>query len=387
MFRAFTLACLVLFALASTSAAQEESPAMPHIQAAQPKLQAQDWKGALADLNKAVEADAKFWRAYYFRALVRQRLGEHKSAIADIDTAFTLEPSADQAWQLYKVRGISKQDLGMNAAAEEDYTKAIALQTRDHYLFIFRAQVRKRQENFQGAVEDYTTLSGLAPQWEEAYLGRGEAKARLGDYDGAMEDLDAAVYLAETKSRVYTVRGRVKLGKGDIEDGMSDFDKGVELAADKEQALFSRGLARFDTGDLKGALADFEEALKRDPKTLEYAALYRCLANRSLGKAADARKEMKAFLDARENKDDWFARVARFLAGDLIEKDFLSAAEHKNPNTASQQRCEAYWYAGALKRIAGDHATAKQYFQRCVDTKQLEFIEWESATWALKEKK
>ena len=167
---------------------------------------------------------------------------------------------------------------------------------------------------------------------------------------------------------------------------MADFDAGVEMAADKAQAHFSRGLARFDTGDYKGALQDLEEALKREPQTLEYAALYRCLARRALGKAAEARKEMKGFLDARETKDDWFAKVARFLAGDLIEKDFLAAANDKNPATASQHKCEAYWYAGALKRIAGDDATARQYFQRCVETKQHHFIEYESATWALKAK-
>ena len=105
-----------------------------------------------------------------------------------------------------------------------------------------------------------------------------------------------------------------------------------------------------------------------------------------MGQVAESRKEMKAYLDQREKKDDWYAKVARFLSGQMIEKDFLAAAAaNPSPGLSSQHKCEAYWYAGAVRRIDGDEAKAKEYFKASLATNQYDFVEHESATLALKE--
>ena len=82
--------------------------------------------------------------------------------------------------------------------------------------------------------------------------------------------------------------------------------------------------------------------------------------------------------------NDWSAKVGQFLASQLAEGAFLNAATNPDPQTDREQHCEAWFYAGSKRLIAGDKTTAAADFQKCLDTGVKNFEEYESAGAELK---
>ena len=49
-------------------------------------------QGAIADLNKAIENNAKYADAYYYRAAIRKELGDAEGFRKDYSTAIQINP-------------------------------------------------------------------------------------------------------------------------------------------------------------------------------------------------------------------------------------------------------------------------------------------------------
>ena len=69
---------------------------------------------------------------------------------------------------------------------------------------------------------------------------------------------------------------------------------------------------------------------------------------------------------------------------ELRQKYFSAAAADADPARNRQQQCEAYFYAGSKRLIAGDKTTARDYFQKCLATGVKNFCEYQSAAADLK---
>ena len=106
----------------------------------------------------------------------------------------------------------------------------------------------------------------------------------------------------------------------------------------------------------------------------------------SLGEQDAAAKELRTYLNHRTTgkPDDWPSNIGRFLGGQLAESDFLKAAENADGKKQGEQQCEAYFYAGSERLIAGDKTAAADYFKKCVATNKATFFEYHSAVAELK---
>jgi lipoprotein NlpI len=74
----------------------------------------------------------------------------------------------------------------------------------------------------------------------------------------------------------------------------------------------------------------------------------------------------------------------KFLCEEMDEKTFLTAAKDATPFKTNERRCEAFFYAGSLREMAGDEDGARQLFRKCVETNVRSFIEYQSASLRLK---
>ena len=72
------------------------------------KYNKKDYQGAIADLDKVIELNPKYFDAYNNRGVVKGKLKQHKKAIADFDKAIKLNPKDAQA---YYNRGVAKKTL------------------------------------------------------------------------------------------------------------------------------------------------------------------------------------------------------------------------------------------------------------------------------------
>ena len=86
----------------------------------------------------------------------------------------------------------------------------------------------------------------------------------------------------------------------------------------------------------------------------------------------------------KDDPDPWYTQVVKFLCGDITEKEFLDSARAETPKKTSERRCEAFFYAGAMREVAGQPKEARKLYLECARTGVRNFIEYETARIGLK---
>jgi len=340
----------------------------------------------LAPLAMAQEPPASEFGKRINAAREKLQAGNFDAAIEELDAALKIASAENELAQVYLFRAFANQGAEHYEKAAADFDEAIDRIQNNAQLYYGRAQTRDMLGDLEGAIEDYTKVTVIATNSSQGYLGRAQDKAHLGDYKGALEDLEAVIFLEPDNPEGYRLQARVKMAMGDVEGAKKDFATALEKASDDSKGWmhFSRGLALYDLGEPDAALVDLRKAIELAPEEHEYARFYVYLCRAAKGEGEAAAKELKAYLDTREKKDDWYCKVAGFLDGSLPAEQFLEAAKADDPFKTRQQQCEANWYIAAKELIAGDKEAARKHIDACLATKQYNFIEFASAGCAKK---
>lgn len=161
---------------------------------------------------------------------------------------------------------------------------------------------------------------------------------------------------------------------------MADYTKAIEVNPKYAQAYHSRGRLRYDQRTWTEALVDFTKAAELDAAR-DYAQFRLWLLRARLGETESANQKLQSYLATRKplKAPDWELTVGRHLAGQLAEPELLAAAKNADPEKEAGQLCEAYFYAGSKRLLAGDKATAADYFQKAIATDQKSYEEYRTA--------
>jgi tetratricopeptide (TPR) repeat protein len=381
------------------------------------KLEAEEYAGAVADFTRAIEGAPGDARAYAGRGKALQMLDKDEDALRDFSRAIELAKGPDPEvfvrraishWVLdhteaaiedcgkaielaprnsgaYYIRGEALREMREEAKALGDFDKALELEPKHFRALQARGETKEALRDFEGALGDFTRLVELDADDPFAFALRARTKMRLGMYEGALEDLDATFFNegpADRDRGHHVTRARALLALGRKEAAEAELAK-ASAPPESADTFADRGRYYYDTGRAKEAAADLAKAVRMEPEAQDYARLFLFLARAKLGERPAAAGELRAHLDRRGTRDDWYARVAGFLCGALKEEDLLAAAKAGNPQVAIEQECEACFYAGAVRLLDGDAAGARPLLERCVATDVRTFIEHESARMAL----
>jgi lipoprotein NlpI len=181
--------------------------------------------------------------------------------------------------------------------------------------------------------------------------------------------------------------GLAKRDKRDVEGALADFTRSVELDPKNADGYFNRGFCRFETRDWTNALADFRRYCELGTSGQEYLRLYIWLTRARLGETDTANEELSAYLDRRPKSagDEWYLKAAAFLMGKLPEADFLAAAAiASDASTKADPQCEAWFFAGMKKVLAGDKIAAADYFRKSLATEKKTCVAYRFAEAELK---
>jgi lipoprotein NlpI len=207
----------------------------------------------------------------------------------------------------------------------------------------------------------------------------------MGDLDGAIADFTKAIEFKPDYALAYNNRSIARKAKGDLDGAIADYAKASKLKPDDADAYHEFGCLRYDSHDFTNALADFCKAVELDSSN-DYARFRVWLVRARLSEAELATTELRTYLANRSTgkADEWGFQIGRFLAGQLAEPEFLATAKNAGPKTRGSQLCEAYFYAGSKRLLAGDKASAMDYFQKSIDTDERGYLEYTSAMAELK---
>lgn len=114
-----------------------------------------DWQGAIKELDKAIELNSDFQKAYHYRAIINSYLQQYEQAMNDINTALNLD----------------------NKSVES---------------YFIRAGLFAQKDDYKKVIEDCDTIIKIDPNNGMAYDHRGYAKIELGNKDEGCKDLNKA---------------------------------------------------------------------------------------------------------------------------------------------------------------------------------------------------
>lgn len=129
---------------------------------------------------------------------------------------------------------------GQYKESVNDFTKAIALEPKQHHLYYHRGLSYDYMRDYGAAIKDFDKAIEINPNDAQCYMARALSKAAIKDYKGALSDYDKAIELSPKEGLYYYNRGAVYIKLSKTELGCKDFNKAIELKHDKAKEMLDR---------------------------------------------------------------------------------------------------------------------------------------------------
>ncbi len=224
-------------------------------------IQMKNPKKAIDYFDRALKVNPNLANALVGRAEARFRLKNAEGAAADLTSALQLDSTAN----IYALRGLARQRLGLHQEAIEDFTQVLIDNPNDPDALNNRAISEAARGDYAFGIGDLKTAIKLHPQSACFYTTRSAFYADLKKLDKAEADATKAISLDPLSSLAYNNRGYVYYLKGEPVKARQDFDQGLAINPEHAELHSSRGSLLSSQGDVKGAVLDFERALALDP--------------------------------------------------------------------------------------------------------------------------
>jgi tetratricopeptide (TPR) repeat protein len=314
---------------------------------------------------------------YYFGGVAKASEGDFNGAIAEFNHLIQINPKDEIA---YYNRGVLEARKGDFDLAIADFNHAIQLSPTFARAYNDRGSVKATKRDVDGAIADFNCAIELSPQFAQAYINLGSAKANTEEFDEAIADFNHAIRLDPDSIQAFENLGSAKARKGDFEGAIADYNQAIQLDPKDFGAFELRALTKQLKADFEGALGDlvlFDE-LAPPGESQDYSHLNIWLVRVQQGQSAEANRELAAYLSSRRNMPDadWISKIGRFLLDQISESDFLGGATSSDVEKDRAQHCEAWYYAGMKRLLAGDKKTAADYFNKCLGTQEKNFDQY-----------
>lgn len=325
--------------------------------------QKNDFKQALSDLDKAVEADPKDDLLFTNRAQIKEMNGDIFGALADHDKAISLAPKNSNN---YTERGIYNLNQKYYGLALTDFNKAIELEPSSYTAYFYRSRIKFESNDLNAALKDIDQAILLDDKQNRLYNFRGTIYSALKQPKSALGDYSKAITLGPGDFYSYLSRAQVYYALENMDAACEDYAKAKtlilkqkvpkpELLKNIEESMFDvcdeskasyfyqRGVALYNVKQYGKAIAMYNTGLQKFP-TNPMILSFKGNAYLAL---LDYQNAMLSYAKALANKLDLMAELKN------------------NPRfkTATTQEMQSF-YNGSVATIYYNSAEGAIYFQK-----------------------
>jgi tetratricopeptide (TPR) repeat protein len=271
------------------------SPARPFINSGTELYNQGKYQAAIAEFDKAVNADPKDGPAYVWRGLARARAGGFLEAIPDYDQALRLNARNIGA---LNSRGIAYHfGAGDFGRALADFNAVLAIDPSNVAAYAFRGLTYSEMGDPQQGLKDVNMAIKLAPKYAYSYGNLGAIYNKLHQHDKAVEAFSKQIEASSSGTpQAYSGRGFSYLNLDDRDSALTDFNKALTLNPTYGIALGYRGRIYVERGQYDLALKDLDEARRQFPNNVS-PLIWRAKAYELSGNLQAARGDYKGILD------------------------------------------------------------------------------------------
>jgi len=152
----------------------------------------QDFSSSIDDLNKAIILRPNFMLAYFFRAIIRNKLVEYTKNTAEQTGNVTIESADRGASERNKKLLKEKQTMFDVEMIMRDYDKVNELSPDFSFAYYNKANILCTQKDFKSAISNYSKSIEIDPDFAEAYFNRGLTYLFIGEDAKGLADLSKA---------------------------------------------------------------------------------------------------------------------------------------------------------------------------------------------------
>jgi tetratricopeptide (TPR) repeat protein len=236
-----------------------------YIASAGQKNDREDYQGALADYNRAIQLKPNYAIAYNYRGQLKARkLNDKQGALADFNRAIQINTNYADAYQARAELKSSIQDL---QGALADYNRVIQLSPTSEEAYLNRASLKYWDfKDYRGALADYNRAIELNPNYSGFAFGQKIyiKTAYLHDFQGALADYDREIQRSPNYATNYIERGNLKADKlNDFQGAVADYNRAISLDPESGRPYYRRGILKHDRlNDISGGISDMKQAIK-----------------------------------------------------------------------------------------------------------------------------
>jgi len=275
LIRLFWLCSLLLLPALRAKAQTQAPEAAEHYRAGYQLLQAQNFRNAALEFERAVAADSTYGDALYALGKAYKALGDFDKAAKALETAGrqTLsQPSAKER---------------LPAELSDTYQKGAAK------LF--------EQRKYQEAVAGFEKSLALNPQNAKAHYALGVCYSRMRSTEAARRAYARAIEVDPSYAKAYKALGDLHRQTRSYGPASEAYQKAIALEPALMEAWGGLARSQIDSEDLEGALKTLQQAVASDPKYEEGYLLMGAALNQ-LGRQQDAIAPLRQAVDL-EGKD------------------------------------------------------------------------------------
>ena len=169
----------------------------------------------------------------------------------------------------YNNRGFAHLEAGNLREAQDDFSKAVALNPKYPEAHLNIGIINFRQGRAEEALQSYNTAIKFRPDYSDAYLNRGIVFLKTGRHAEALNDFEHILQISPKNADAYLNRGITHLRLGQTQKAMNDLDEAIHLDSGLAIAYMNRGIIDAMQGHFDSALGDMNKAARIDPKNAE----------------------------------------------------------------------------------------------------------------------
>ncbi len=226
---------------------------------------------ALSKVNAEIKNNPNQERWYYIRAQLNEGKDDYKKAISDYRKLLEL---TDANYRPGIIALIAKcySEMGDYATAISNFNESLALDSTRAYDYGYRADAKRLNKDYKGAVDDFNAAIELKPTEPWFYYRRGWVKEEfLKETEDGLKDYNAALAVNKNYAYVYLHRGRVYEFKlKDVVKAKKDYETILTLDTLALRNSNCRQYALFHLNRLEEASAWMDSILAKYPNPGNY---------------------------------------------------------------------------------------------------------------------
>lgn len=177
------------------------------------------------DLTQAIQLDKKHIQAWFWRGMVRGRLGKHTDGIADLSVFIKLNPRSSLA---YTKRGVRYIWNGQLKEAEKDLKYAVKLNPDNAEAHDDLGVLLAQQKKLDKAVKHFKATIHIDSSYQKGHHNLATTLHLLGDSQAALHSVNNSLHLAPNDRSSLMLKSEI----------LSSLGRNTEALAIREQAEF-----------------------------------------------------------------------------------------------------------------------------------------------------